>query len=60
MRIENYFQVQDSLNIPVNNKEMQDISSYFSPIILDVIIKIIEGHFNINSFKFKINRQNLV
>jgi DNA (cytosine-5)-methyltransferase 1 len=43
-----------------HNKEMQDISSYFSPIILDVIIKIIEGHFNINSFKFKINRQNLV
>ena len=39
-RIENYFDIKDGDGDLLNNKEVNEISTFFSPVIYEVLIRI--------------------
>lgn len=53
IRIENYFDIEVN-NQPLSNQEVSQISSFFSPIIYEILQRIFLGSFDMNKFYFEI------
>ena len=55
--IESYFIVTDQNKVQIDKQLLQDISYYLSPVIYEVLIRIMEGKFDMNEFEFNVNNK---